>query len=184
MSNQSVYKVYHNPAFGAYVGNHDEVIIPHRPAAYVTVPGRVGDGVNALHFVYGITQHGPEGESWFNRPAVMAGLRSTSIGDVIETPTGERFVVGRGTSFEALQRPFAQLAPDYQTNGACEICRSEAITTWTGTRSATLAPAPTFSVAAVPTQNCSTAYNRPWTTLPPARPSWPPSKARWRTPTP
>jgi hypothetical protein len=102
------FTILHNPHFGRYQGDHDEILVPARSIATVEMPaafqGRIK--LDALEYVYRSGQHGisfadPEGRPngqgpWFTNPGVMAHIRSTSAGDLIADEAGTFFVVERG----------------------------------------------------------------------------------------
>ncbi|MCI0395601.1 MAG: hypothetical protein L0332_12320 [Chloroflexi bacterium] len=74
-------KVYHNPRFLDYHGNHNDVVPPAAPIAVVHAP----DGLSieeALSLAYAQTQH--EYVSFWENDGVRLHVRSTSVGDVFE----------------------------------------------------------------------------------------------------
>jgi hypothetical protein len=86
----SVIKVYHNPNFVDYRGDHAGIVLPDAPIASVTVPE---DALphQALSWSYRQTQHLER--PWWHNAGVLLHVRSTSVGDVLETADGRRFVV-------------------------------------------------------------------------------------------
>jgi hypothetical protein len=85
-----VIKVYHNPNFLDYWGNHSNIIPPTRPIAFVQLPE--GTPVEqALEITFQKTQH--LDDSWWNNDSVMLHVRSTSVGDVLADEEGNLFVV-------------------------------------------------------------------------------------------
>jgi len=83
-------KVYHNPDFLEYRGDHTEIPPPGRPMAIVEAPDALSPA-EILEFAYMKTQHGHQ--SWYNNPEVTAYLRSTSVGDLIVDAGGKLHVV-------------------------------------------------------------------------------------------
>jgi hypothetical protein len=84
-------KVYHNPEFLEYRGDHGQIPPPGRPVAIVEAPDALSPA-EMLEFAYMKTQHGDNG-SWYNNPEVNTHLRSTSVGDLIADAAGELHVV-------------------------------------------------------------------------------------------
>lgn len=83
-------KVYHNPDFLNYRGDHSQIVPPIQPVATV----RTAEDLpleKLLDAGYARTQH--LDTSWYNNPDVMVHLRSTSVGDVISLPDGTLYVV-------------------------------------------------------------------------------------------
>jgi hypothetical protein len=79
-----VIKVYHNPNFLDYRGNHTKIVPPTRPVATVKVSEEYSTE-QALEVAFRQTQH--VDDSWWNNPDVMLHVRSTSVGDVLEVCT-------------------------------------------------------------------------------------------------
>ena len=102
------FTVLHNPKFGRYQGDHDEILVPARSIATIELPAAFEERtkLDSLEFVYRSSQHGisfadPEGRPngqgpWYTNPGVMAHIRSTSAGDLIADETGSFYVVERG----------------------------------------------------------------------------------------
>jgi hypothetical protein len=86
----TIIKVCHNPNFLDYRGDHAGIVLPDAPIASVTVPE---DALphQALSWSYRQTQHLER--SWWHNAGVLLHVRSTSVGDVLETADGRRFVV-------------------------------------------------------------------------------------------
>jgi hypothetical protein len=86
----SVIKVYHNPNFLDYQGDRAGVVLPDVPIASVTVPE---DALphQVLPWSYRQTQHLER--PWWHNAGVLLHVRSTSVGDVLETADGRRFVI-------------------------------------------------------------------------------------------
>ena len=79
-----VIKVYHNPNFLDYRGQHTGIVLPLRPVATVEVPEETPIE-QALEIAYRQTQHLDDVDGgWWNREDVMLHVRSTSVGDVLE----------------------------------------------------------------------------------------------------
>jgi hypothetical protein len=109
----SVIKVYHNPNFLDYQGDHAGIVLPEAPIASVTVPE---DALphQALSWSYRQTQHLDDADcGWWNHSDVMLHVRSTSVGDVLVDEQGNLFVV-ESTGFRPYQpraiRPYHRLA--------------------------------------------------------------------------
>jgi hypothetical protein len=85
-------KVYHNPHFLEYRGDHEEILVMPRPVASVSVSDEMTED-EMLAAAYGRTQHGAVYASWFQDPAVIPHLRSTSVGDLLLLPDGTTHVV-------------------------------------------------------------------------------------------
>jgi hypothetical protein len=85
-----VIKVYHNPNFLDYRGQHTGIVPPIRPVATVEVPEET-PGEQALEIAYQQTQH--LDVSWWDNAGVMLHVRSTSVGDVLADEQGNLFVV-------------------------------------------------------------------------------------------
>ena len=77
-------KIYHNPNFLDYWGNHTNVVPPIRPVATVQVPETEKRQSNRhSEIAYRQTQHLDDVDGgWWNRKSVMLHIRSTSVGDV------------------------------------------------------------------------------------------------------
>jgi hypothetical protein len=86
----TIIKVYHNPDFLDYQGDHAGIVLPEAPIASVTVSE---DALphQALSWSYRQTQHLER--PWWHNAGVLLHVRSTSVGDVLETADGRRFVV-------------------------------------------------------------------------------------------
>lgn len=87
-------QVFHNPRFLEYRGDHDQIVPPLTPTASVRVPGELA-AEEKLSAAYARTQHGYLYGSWFQDPTVIPHLRSTSVGDLLATESGNLFVVER-----------------------------------------------------------------------------------------
>lgn len=85
-------KVYHNPHFLDYRGDHEEILALPRPVASVSVSAAMTED-EMLATAYGRTQHGVAYASWFQDPAVIPHLRSTAVGDLLLLPDGTVHVV-------------------------------------------------------------------------------------------
>lgn len=83
-------KIYHNPNFLDYRGQHTGIVPPIRPVATVEVPEETPIE-QALEIAYRQTQHLDDVDGgWWNREDVMLHVRSTSVGDVLEACTESR----------------------------------------------------------------------------------------------
>jgi hypothetical protein len=100
----TIIKVYHNPNFLDYRGDHAGIVLPDAPIASVTVPE---DALphQALSWSYRQTQHLER--PWWENPAIYLHVRSTSVGDVLETADGRRFVV-ESMGFQPYDAPDGQ----------------------------------------------------------------------------
>lgn len=109
-----VIKVYHNPNFLDYRGQHTGIVPPIRPVATVEVPEET-PGEQALETAYRQTQH--LDVSWWDNAGVMLHVRSTSVGDVLADEQGNLFVV-ESMGFRPYRpraiRPYHQLAEVYR----------------------------------------------------------------------
>lgn len=109
-----VIKVYHNPNFLDYRGQHTSIVPPIRPVATVEVPEEA-PGERALEIAYRQTQH--LDVSWWDNAGVMLHVRSTSVGDVLADEQGNLFVV-ESMGFRPYQpraiRPHHRLAEAYR----------------------------------------------------------------------
>ena len=83
-------KVYHNPDFLNYRGDHSQIVPPIHPVATVCTEEDLPLD-RLLDAGYARTQH--LDTSWYNNPNVMVHLRSTSVGDVVGLPDGSLHVV-------------------------------------------------------------------------------------------
>ena len=83
-------RIYHNPDFLAYRGNHDHIILPDNPIATIKLPD-MPTPEYALQTTYHLSQH-LESPWWLN-PEVRLHVRSTSVGDVLADEADNRFVV-------------------------------------------------------------------------------------------
>jgi hypothetical protein len=83
-------KVYHNLNLFHYDVGHSQIVPPTRPVATVTVTDDL-PLLERLNLAYNQTQHSDM--SWYNRPGVLAHLRSTSVGDLIDDGEGNLYVV-------------------------------------------------------------------------------------------
>ena len=99
-----IIKVYHNPHFLDYDGDHNSLIPPLHPIATVRVLAEA-TREQALETAYRLTQH--VDNSWWQQEPVLLHARSTSVGDILETEDGDLFVV-ESTGF----RPFVPLTPN------------------------------------------------------------------------
>jgi len=112
-------KIYHNPNFLDYWGNHTNVVPPIRPVATVQVPETEKTPIEqALEIAYRQTQHLDDVDGgWWNRKSVMLHIRSTSVGDVLADEQGNLFVV-ESVGFRPYQpraiRPYHRLAEAYR----------------------------------------------------------------------
>ena len=97
-------RIYHNPDFLAYRGNHDHIILPDNPIATIKLPD-MPTSEYALQTTYHLSQH-LESPWWMN-PEAQLHVRSTSVGDVLVDETDNRFVV-ESLGFE----PFTPLPPE------------------------------------------------------------------------
>jgi hypothetical protein len=112
-----VIKVYHNPNFLDYRGNHTDIVPPLRPVATVQVP-EDAPAERAFEIAYRQTQHLDDVDGgWWNRKDVMLHVRSTSMGDVLADEQGNLFVV-ESVGFRLYQpraiRPYRRLAEAYR----------------------------------------------------------------------
>lgn len=109
-----IIKVYHNPNFLDYRGQHTGIVPPIRPVATVEVPEET-PGERALEIAYQQTQH--LDVSWWDNAGVMLHVRSTSVGDVLADEQGNLFVV-ESMGFQPYQpraiRPCHRLAEAYR----------------------------------------------------------------------
>lgn len=109
-----VIKVYHNPNFLDYRGQHTSIVPPIRPVATVEVPEET-PGEQALEIAYRQTQH--LDVSWWDNAGVMLHVRSTSVGDVLADEQGNLFVV-ESMGFRPYQpraiRPYHRLTEAYR----------------------------------------------------------------------
>jgi hypothetical protein len=109
-----VIKVYHNPNFLDYRGQHTSIVPPIRPVATVEVPEET-PGEQALEIAYRQTQH--LDVSWWDNAGVMLHVRSTSVGDVLADEQGNLFVV-ESMGFRPYQprviHPYHRLAEAYR----------------------------------------------------------------------
>lgn len=109
-------KVYHNPHFLFYDGDHSQIILPIQPVATVMAPDSLPLPA-LLEVGYAQTQHGYDHDSWFNNPQVLTHLRSTSVGDLITDGDGNLYVVER-VGFQPYQpqaiAPAHRLAEGYR----------------------------------------------------------------------
>jgi hypothetical protein len=109
-----VIKVYHNPNFLDYRGQHTSIVPPIRPVATVEVPEET-PGEQALEIAYRQSQH--LDASWWDNAGVMLHVRSTSVGDVLADEQGNLFVV-ESMGFRLYQpkaiRPYHRLAEAYR----------------------------------------------------------------------
>ncbi len=110
-------KVYHNPHFPFYDGDHGQIILPAQPVATVMAPDSLPLPA-LLEVGYTQTQHGYDRDSWFNNPQVLPHLRSTSVGDLITDGNGNLYVV-ESVGFQPYQpqtiAPAHQLAEAYRS---------------------------------------------------------------------
>lgn len=83
-------KVYHNPNFLDYRGNHGQIVPPTQPVASLKATAEM-PFVERLSLAFRQTQH--TDSAWFNNPDVMTHLRSTSVGDLIDDGDGNLYVV-------------------------------------------------------------------------------------------
>lgn len=112
----SYVKVYHNPHFLEYRGDHHDIVLAARPTASVAM----AEGMNGeamLTSAYERTQHGVRYASWFSDPIVIPHLRSTSVGDVLILPDGTTHVV-EAVGFRPLQT--RALRPAQRLFRACQ----------------------------------------------------------------
>lgn len=111
------FKIYHNPNFLDYRGNHTSIVPPIRPVATVEVREETPIE-QALEVAYRQTQHLDNvGGGWWNRKSVMLHIRSTSVGDVLADEQGNLFVV-ESVGFRPYRpraiRPYHRLADAYR----------------------------------------------------------------------
>jgi hypothetical protein len=85
-------RVFHNPQFLDYTGDHSQIVRPLQPTASVKLPeaAPLNEG---LGIAYARTQHGYRYASWFHDPEVIPHLRSTSVGDLLATEDGKFYVI-------------------------------------------------------------------------------------------
>jgi hypothetical protein len=112
-----IIKIYHNPNFLDYRGNHTDIAPPIRPMATVQVP-EDAPAERAFEIAYRQTQHLDDVDGgWWNRKDVMLHVRSTSMGDVLADEQGNLFVV-ESVGFRPYQpraiRPYHRLAEAYR----------------------------------------------------------------------
>ena len=88
-----IIQVFHNPHFLDYDGSHSRIVPPVRPTASVNIAAAGLELNDMLGAAYAWTQHGYLYPSWFNDPAVIPHLRSTSVGDLLATEDGALYVV-------------------------------------------------------------------------------------------
>jgi hypothetical protein len=100
----SIIRIYHNPNFLDYQGDHAAIVLPHAPIASVTLPADISPD-QALSWSFGRTQH-LEHHWWSNR-GVLLHVRSTSVGDVLENADGRRFVV-ESAGFQPYESPVGE----------------------------------------------------------------------------
>lgn len=109
-----VIKVYHNPNFLDYRGQHTSIAPPIRPVATVEVPEET-PSEQALEIAYRQTQH--LDVSWWDNAGILLHVRSTSVGDVLADEQGNLFVV-ESMGFRPYQpraiRPYHRLAEAYR----------------------------------------------------------------------
>ena len=108
-------QVFHNPRFLEYRGEHDQIVPPPSPTASVKVPADMVPE-EMLNTAYARTQHCYLYSSWFQDPTVIPYLRSTSVGDLLSTDTGDLFVVER-LGF----RPFRPTASHWRSRLAATV---------------------------------------------------------------
>ena len=88
-----IIQVFHNPHFLDYDGSHSRIVPPVRPTASVNIAAAGLELNDMLGAAYAWTQHGYLYPSWFNDPAVIPHLRSTSVGDLLAAEDGALYVV-------------------------------------------------------------------------------------------
>lgn len=85
-------KVYHNPHFLDYNGDHSQIVPPTQPVASILVSA--GSSLDKrLGVAYAQTQHGYTYPSWFHDPQVIPHLRSTAVGDLMADLDENLYVV-------------------------------------------------------------------------------------------
>jgi hypothetical protein len=97
-------RVYHNPNFLNYRGDHAAIVLPDAPIATVTAPDTPALA-HTLARVFAATQHLER--PWWENPDIYLHVRSTSVGDVLETEDGRRFVV-ESMGFQPYDAPDGQ----------------------------------------------------------------------------
>jgi hypothetical protein len=109
-------RIYHNPSFLDYWGDHAGIVLPEAPIASVTVPE---DALphQALSWSYRQTQHLER--PWWHNAGVLLHVRSTSVGDVLETADGRRFVV-ESVGFQPYDSPTGESARPHDVPVAWE----------------------------------------------------------------
>lgn len=90
--NQQTYKLFHNPHFLLYSFQPDQhrLVVPSRPVASIQVD--LESKQSPLAQVYALSQH-VQTYPWFFNERVVLHVRSTSVGDVIQAPDGQWYVV-------------------------------------------------------------------------------------------
>lgn len=83
-------RIYHNPDFLAYRGDHAHIILPDYPIATIKLPD-MPTPEHALNRTYHLSQHLES--PWWAYPEVQLHVRSTSVGDVLADAENNRFVV-------------------------------------------------------------------------------------------
>ena len=94
-------KVYHNPNFLSYQGNHAQIPPINQLVATVTITDELTTP-QALNIAFAQTQH--LDVPWFQNLGVLPHLRSTSVGDLLADDNGRFFVVER-CGFQPYQPP-------------------------------------------------------------------------------
>jgi hypothetical protein len=115
----STIRIYHNPNFLDYQGDHAAIVLPDAPIATVTV-AETSAPDHALAHSFAATQHLER--PWWENPDICLHVRSTSVGDVLETADGYRFVV-EAAGFQPYDAPDGQARRPYDVPVAWEEAR-------------------------------------------------------------
>ena len=94
-------KIYHNPNFLSYQGNHAQIPLVNQLVATVTLADELPTP-QSLHIAFAQTQH--LDAPWYHNLGVLPHLRSTSVGDLLADDNGRFFVVER-CGFQPYQPP-------------------------------------------------------------------------------
>ena len=94
-------KVYHNPSFLSYQGNHTQIPLINQLVATVTISDEL-TAPQALDIAFAQTQHFDV--PWYHNLGVLPHLRSTSVADLLADDNGRFFVVER-CGFQPYQPP-------------------------------------------------------------------------------
>lgn len=112
----STIRIYHNPNFLDYQGDHAAIVLPDAPIATVTVVETSAPD-HALAHSFAATQHLER--PWWENPDICLHVRSTSVGDVLETADGRRFVV-ESMGFQPYDSPTGESARPHDVPVAWE----------------------------------------------------------------